>query len=218
MVRQLVLKCFQMTTTAYNPARTPKRRNRGFGSIGAFRARDMVRTGVHPETLRRMLQRGEIQRFGPGRYRMVSAPRSAHTDVALAAAGVPRSIISLLSALRFHGIGTQAPAEVWLAVPRGARVPRLDYPPLNIVRISPQFFDLGVQEHEIEGQAVRICGIERTIADCFRFRNKIGLDVALEALKATWRDRRLDLNRLHKIAERLRVGKVMRPYLEAIVL
>lgn len=165
-----------------------------------------------------MVLRGEIERFGPGRYHMVSAPRSENTDVALAAAGVPRSIISLLSALRFHGIGTQMPAEVWLAVPRAARVPRLYYPPLRIVRISEQFFDLGVEEHQIQGQTVRVYGIERTIADCFRFRNKIGLDVALEALKATWRDRRLDLNRLHKIAERLRVGKVMRPYLEAIVL
>lgn len=165
-----------------------------------------------------MLRRGEIERFGPGRYRVTSLPRSENTGLALAAAGVPHGIVALLSALQFHGIGAQAPAEVWLAVPRAARVPRLNYPPLHIVRISPRLFDLGVQAHQIEGQAVRIYGIERTIADCFRFRNKIGLDVALEALQASWRGRRLDLNRLHQIAERLRVGRVMRPYLETTVL
>lgn len=165
-----------------------------------------------------MLCRGEIERFGPGRYRVASAPRTAQTDLVLAAVGVPHSIISLLSALQFHGIGTQVPAEVWLAVPRAARVPRLNYPPLSVVRISPQLFDLGAQEHQIEGQTVRVYGVERTIADCFRFRNKVGLDVALEALHSSWRARRLDLNRLHQIAERLGVGRIMRPYLEATVL
>jgi predicted transcriptional regulator of viral defense system len=165
-----------------------------------------------------MLRRGEIQQFGPGRYRVASAPRTEHTDLALAATAVRQGIICLLSALEFHGIGTQMPAEVWLAVPRAARVPRLYYPPLRIVRISEQFFDLGVEKHQIQGQTVRVYGVERTIADCFRFRNRIGLDVALEALKASWRTRRLDLNRLHQIAERLRVGRVMRPYLEATVL
>lgn len=127
-------------------------------------------------------------------------------------------MVCLISALRFHDIGTQLPAEVWLAVPRGTRVPRVSAPPLRVVNISQAVFDLGIEEHRIEGQAVRVYGIARTVADCFRFRNKVGLDVALEALTEAWRSKRLNLDELHRIAKKLRVQRVMQPYLETIVL
>ena len=160
-----------------------------------------------------------MERVGPGRYRLAQPARSTeHHDLVVATTAVPRSVVCLTSALQFHGIGTQLSADVWLAVPRGTRVPRLSTPPVRVVRVSPQLFDHVIKEHRIEGQTVRIYGVARTIADCFRFRNKVGLDVALEALAEAWRSKRLDLDELYRIATRLHVQRVMQPYLEAIVL
>jgi predicted transcriptional regulator of viral defense system len=127
-------------------------------------------------------------------------------------------VVCLTSALQFHGIGTQLPAEVWLAVPRGTRMPRLSTPSVRVVRVAPEMFDVGVEAHRVEGQTIRVYGVARTIADCFRFRNKVGLDVALEALAEAWRAKRLNMDELHRVATRLRVQRVMQPYLEAIVL
>jgi predicted transcriptional regulator of viral defense system len=133
-------------------------------------------------------------------------------------AAVPRSVVCLISALRFHDIGTQLPAEVWIAVPRGTRVPRLSAPPLRVINISAAVFELGIEEHRVEGQTVRIYSLARTVAECFRFRNKIGLDVALEALTDSWRSKRLKLDELTQIARTLRIQRVMQPYLETIVM
>ena len=124
----------------------------------------------------------------------------------------------LVSALRFHGIGTQLPHQVWIAVPRGTRVPRLQVPRLRVVNISPALFDLGVEVHRIEGQGVKVYSVARTVADCFRFRNTVGLDVALEALSEAWRSKRLKMDELNRIAKKLRVQRVMQPYLETVVL
>jgi predicted transcriptional regulator of viral defense system len=139
-------------------------------------------------------------------------------DLVVASVAIPSSVVCLVSALRFHNIGTQLPADVWIAVSRGARVPRLSAPPLRVVNISPTVFALGIEEHRIERQTVRIYSVARTIADCFRFRNKIGLDVALEALTDAWRGKRLRLDELNRIAKKLRVQRVMQPYLETVVL
>jgi predicted transcriptional regulator of viral defense system len=166
-----------------------------------------------------MTESGLLERVGPGRYRLPKRARATeHHDLAVATAAVPRSVVCLISALRFHNIGTQLPAEVWIAVPRGARVPRVSTPPLRVVNISPAVFDLGIEEHRIEGHAVRIYSLARTVADCFRFRNKVGLDVALEALTEAWRSKRLKLDELNRIAKKLRVQRVMQPYLETVVM
>lgn len=184
-----------------------------------LRARDVARQGIHTSALTRMTKSGVLERVGPGRYRLPKKTRTTeHHDLAAATAAVPRSVVCLVSALRFHDIGTQLPAEVWIAVPRGARVPRVSAPPLRVVNISAAVFDLGVEEHRIEGQAVRIYSLARTVADCFRFRNKVGLDVALEALTEAWRSKRLKLDELHRIAKKLRVQRVMQPYLETVVI
>lgn len=160
-----------------------------------------------------------LERVGPGRYRLAKRERTTeHHDLVVATAAVPRSVVCLVSALQFHDIGTQLPAEVWIAVPRGTRVPRVSAPPLRVVNIAPAVFDLGLEEHRIEGQTVRVYGLARTVADCFRFRNKVGLDVALEALTEAWRSKRLKLDELNRIAKKLRVLRVMQPYLETIVL
>lgn len=189
------------------------------GQRGAVvRTRDATAAGVHTQILTRMVRIGELERVGPGRYRLANADVTEHHDLVLASTAVPSSVISLLSALRFHNVGTQLPHQVWIAVTRGTRVPRLRHPPLKVVRISPSMFSHGIERHRLEGHIVRVYSLARTVADCFRFRNTIGLDVALEALKEAWRRRRLNLDELHRVAKHLRVNRVMQPYLETIVL
>ena len=184
-----------------------------------LRARDVARQGIHTSTLTRMTRSGALEKVGPGRYRLPTSSRTTeHHDLAVATAAVPRSVVCLISALRFHDIGTQLPAEVWIAVPRGTRVPRVSAPPIRVVNVSTAVFELGIEEHRIEGQTVRIYSLARTVADCFRFRNKVGLDVALEALTDAWRNKRLKIDELNRLAEKLRVQRVMQPYLETVVM
>ncbi len=184
-----------------------------------FRAKDTVATGVHTGTLTRMVRAGQLERVGAGRYQLAAKRRrTEHHDLVMATSAIPQSVVALVSALRFHGIGTQLPHQVWIAVPRGTRVPRLQAPPLRVVNISPALFELGVEVHRIEGQSVKVYGVARTVADCFRFRNTVGLDVALEALSEAWRSKRLKMDELNRIAKKLRVQRVMQPYLETVAL
>jgi predicted transcriptional regulator of viral defense system len=189
------------------------------GSRAVLRARDVAEYGFHTGTLTRLARSGELERVGAGRYKLPTKRRATeHHDLAVATSAVQRSVVCLVSALRFHNIGTQLPHQVWLAVARGTRVPRLIAPPIRVVSVAPEMFAIGIEEHRIQGQVVRVYSVARTVADCFRFRNKVGLDVALEALTEAWRGKRLKLDELNRIAKRLRVQKVMQPYLEAVVL
>ena len=129
---------------------------------------------------------------------------------------VPRRGVCLLSALQYHGIGTQLPSEVWMAIDRRARRPALRYPPLRIVRYSGAALTEGVGSHVVEGRAVKVYKVAKTLADCFKYRNKIGLDVALEALREAWRGKRFTMDELDRYAAICRVQRVMRPYLEAL--
>ena len=216
------VKCLQIPMSVGKTPRADKAANRVLRLAGAqsvLRARDVADQGVHTSTLTRLTRSGALEKVGPGRYRLAKKqPRTEHHDLVVATSTVPRSVVCLLSALRFHDVGTQLPPEVWIAVPRGARVPRLMTPPLHVVNVSTAVFDLGIEEHRIERQVVRVYSLARTVADCFRFRNQIGLDVALEALTDAWRSRRLNVDELNRIAKKLRVHRVMQPYLEAVVL
>jgi predicted transcriptional regulator of viral defense system len=165
-----------------------------------------------------MSRAGQLERVAPGRYRLPGKSPTEHHDLVVTATAIPVSVVCLVSALHFHGIGTQLPHQVWIAVPRGTRVPRLTSPPIRVVNISTAVFDIGIEEHRVEGHVVRVYGVARTVADCFRFRNTVGLDVALEALSEAWRGKRLNLDELNRIAKRLRVQRVMQPYLETVVL
>jgi predicted transcriptional regulator of viral defense system len=148
-------------------------------------------------------------------YRLPEQPITEHHGLALVAAAVPKGVICLLSALQYHGIGTQLTSEVWLALDRRAWRPRLTYPPLRIVRYTGKALSAGVETHQIEGRAVKIYALAKTVADCFKYRNKIGLDVALEALREGWRARRFTMDELDRYAIICRVQRVMRPYIEA---
>ena len=182
-----------------------------------LRTREVAAEGIHTGTLTRMAKAGTLQKVGPGRYRLATSDVTESHSLVLACSIVPSSVACLSTALLFHNLGTQLPREVWLAVPRGTRIPSVAYPPIRVTRIAPAFFDLGIEEHRIEGGVVRVYDVARTVVDCFRFRNKVGLDVALEALIEARRSRRLDLNELNKVAKALRLDRVMRPYLEMLV-
>ncbi len=184
---------------------------------GLISAGDVEEMGIHTQALTRVVAEGVLERVAHGRYRLTDQPMTEHHNLALAAAAAPRGVICLFSALNFHQLGTQLPHQVWLALDRRARRPAIEYPPLKVVRFSKEALSTGVETHRIEGQPVQIFTIAKTIADCFKYRNKIGLDVALEALKEGWRDHRFKMADLERFMEICRMSQVMRPYLEAVV-
>jgi predicted transcriptional regulator of viral defense system len=184
---------------------------------GGASTRDLVESGVHRQVLSRLVASGELERVARGLYRLPQHPQTEHHGLAIVSAAVPRGVICLLSALQFHGIGTQVPSQIWLAIDRRARRPALKYPPLRIVRYTGRALTAGVKSHRIEGQAVPVYCVAKTVADCFKYRNKIGLDVALEALREAWRARRFSMDELDRYAVICRVHRVMRPYVEALV-
>lgn len=178
--------------------------------------RDLAEQGIHRQVLTRLVAQGQIERVARGVYRLPKHPITENHGLALGAAAVPQGVICLLSALQYHGISTQLPSEVWMALDRRAWRPRLAYPPLRIVRFSGAAMSAGVETHRIEGRPVKIYGPSKTVADCFKYRNKIGLDVALEALREGWRTRRFTMDELDRYSAICRVQRVMRPYLEAL--
>lgn len=193
-------------------------------SRGLIRPVDLAAHGLPRVSLTRLVRQGRLARVGRGLYALPDREVSEHTALAEVARMYPRAVVCLLSALRFHDIGTQAPFEVWLAIPNKARSPRLDDPhrswPLRTVRFSKVGLTEGAEEYLIDGVPVRITGVARTVADCFKYRNKIGLDVALEALKdalgKTGQTRRATVDDLWRYAGLGRVSNVMRPYLDAL--
>ena len=185
---------------------------------GIFSAGDVAAAGIHSAWLSRLVAEGLLERLARGIYRLSGSPTTEHHTLALLAAAVPSAVVCLLSALQFHQIGTQLPAEVWIAVERRTARPRLAYPPLRVMRFSGLAFTSGIELHSVEGQEVRVYGIAKTVADCFKCRNKIGLDVALEALSEAWRQGRLSLAELNEYARIDRVQRVLQPYVEAVTL
>ena len=183
---------------------------------GVLRPRDLDPYGVPRSYLTRLERAGRLQRLGRGLYALPDAPLTEHRALAEVAKRVPAGVICLLSALRFHELTSQAPHQVWLAIDRKARRPRLDYPPLRIVRFSGAALREGIEEHTLEGVGVRVFSPAKTVADCFKYRNKIGLDVAIEALRECRRSRACSMDDLWHYAGICRVRNVMRPYLEAV--
>lgn len=184
---------------------------------GVLRIKDLRDRGIHPEYARRMCNRGLLERVSRGLYVTADAEFSANIGLAQVAKRVPHGVVCLLSALQFHGIGTQSPYEVWLALDRNVRRPRMEYPPLRIVRFSGKALTEGIETHKIEHVAVRIYSPAKTVADCFKYRNKIGLDVAIEALRDCRDIKKCTNADLWEYAKVCRVTKVMQPYLEALL-
>jgi predicted transcriptional regulator of viral defense system len=184
---------------------------------GVLRPRDLDAEGIPREYLRRLLIEGLLDRPGRGIYIAAGLTKSTpNHSLAEACKRVPHGVVCLLSALQFHELTTQAPFEVWLAIGEKARLPKVDYPPLRIVRFSGSAMESGIKEHSIEGVGVKVYSPAKTVADCFKYRNKIGLDVALEALRDCWKKRRATMDELWHAAKMCRVANVMRPYLESV--
>jgi len=181
-----------------------------------LRARDVTQHGLPTIALTRLVEAGKLERVARGLYGLTGGKTSEHRSLAEVCARVPRGVVCLLSALRVHEIGTQAPFEVWIAIPQHMVTPRLDQPALRVVRMSDAALAEGVERRTIDGVKVPVFNAARTVVDCFRFRNKIGLDVALEALREGWRQRKFNMDDLWQHATRGRVANVMRPYVEAI--
>jgi len=185
---------------------------------GLVTVRDVEDAGIHTHVLTRLVGEGKLERAARGLYRLPDPDYelTEHHGIVLGASAAPKGVVCLLSALQFHEVGTQLPRQLWMALPRGAREPKPEYPPMRFVHMSGEAFTAGIEEHVLEGRPVKIYDVAKTVVDCFKFRNKIGMDVALEALNESWRERKLDLNLVAKYARVCRVWNVMRPYLEAI--
>lgn len=181
------------------------------------RTRELESQGLTRPRIRALVERGVLEQVSRGLYCVAERAPDEHFTMLAVAARVPQAIICLLSALRFHGIGTQSPHEVWIALGRKARKPRLAGLPVSVVRFSGAALDAGVESRLISERKVRITSPARTVADCFKYRNKIGLDVALESLREAWRSRRATADELWRYAKICRVANVMRPYLEALM-
>ena len=183
---------------------------------GLFRLSEATAAGIHPEYVRRLTANGQLTRVGRGLYAVPAQQATAYHTLAEIAKRVPKGIVCLLTALRFHGIGTQNPREVWLAVNRRGGIPKIDFASVRTVRMSGAALSTGIDEHDIEGVPVRVTSPARTVVDCFKFRNKIGVDVAVEALRDYRRLRKGTVDVLWRQADRLRMTKVIRPYWDAM--
>jgi predicted transcriptional regulator of viral defense system len=182
-----------------------------------LRPRDLADAGLPRDYLWRLYKAGDLERLERGLYAVPGSAFTENRGLAMVARRVPKGVVCLLSALRFHELTTQDPFEVWLAVERGSRVPRGGYPPLRPFVFSKAVFNAGIEEHAIEGATVRVYSPAKTVADCFRYRNKVGLDVALEALRDCWRQRRSTMDEIWDSARVCRVANVIRPYLESLL-
>jgi predicted transcriptional regulator of viral defense system len=195
-------------------ALTPYKLLRAKASV--FRAQDLEAKGVSRPTLKKLTSKGLLHRVGRGLYVKAGANIGENHTLAEIGRRVPNGVVCLLSALRFHNLTTQSPHEIWIAINRRAWNPKIDYLHLRVARFSGAAFDEGQEQPIIEGVPVRIYNPAKTIADCFKYRNKIGLDVAIEALREAWRSRTCTMSELTRYARICRVSNVMRPYLESL--
>ena len=171
---------------------------------------------IHPEYARSLVTKGLLVRSGRGLYVLADSEITEFNNLAIIGKRVPKGVICLTSALRFHNIGTQLPRKVWLALQKGSAQPRLSYPPVSIVRLSGQCFSEGINTHEIEGVTVKIYNPAKTVADCFKFRNRIGLEAAIEAARECLREKKTISDEVYHYAKICRVWNIMKPYMEAL--
>jgi predicted transcriptional regulator of viral defense system len=184
---------------------------------GIMRMASAVQAGIHRNTLYAMRDAGVIEQLSRGLFRLADAPPLANPDLVTVIRRVPRGVVCLISALALHDLTTQIPHEIWLAVPRDSEPPRVHYPPIRVFRYADKAFTEGIETKKMDDTQVRVYSREKTLADCFKYRNKIGLDTAVEALKRYKQQGRIDVDALMRYAQTCRVANVIRPYLEAVL-
>ena len=182
---------------------------------GQLRMSEALQYGISRYTLYKMRDNGMLEQVSRGIYRLVDLPPISNPDLVTVSLRFPKAVICLISALSYHGMTTQIPHAVSVAVPRDARMPALDYPPVHAYKFSAEAFNAGIEKHQIDGVLVQIYCAEKTLADCFKYRNKLGMDIVLEALKLFRSQKKSNMDKLLKYARVCRVEKVMRSYLEA---
>ena len=182
---------------------------------GTLRTCEALRAGIHPRSLYEMRDSGEIEQIARGLFRLAELPPPGEPDLLTIAKKVPQAVFCLLTALAFHRLTTQIPHAVEVALPRTARIPRLDHPPIKVFRFSPESLNAGIETHSLDGVAIRVYCREKSLADVFKYRNKVGLDIALEALRAYRSQPKQDYQAVMRFARVCRVENVIRPYLEA---
>ena len=183
---------------------------------GILRTAQALAEGIHPRTLYELRNQGRVLPLNRGLYRLADLPPLGNPDLATIAVCLPSAVICLVSALSFHGITTQIPHQVDIALPRGTKSPKLTFPPLRIFRFSPSTFGKGIETRTVDKVKVRIYSPARTVVDCFKFRNRIGIDVAVEALRLCRQRRVATIGEILTYACLLRMERVMTPYLEAM--
>ncbi len=184
---------------------------------GIIRTSEALRDGIHPRVFYNLRDNGILEQISRGVFRLAERKPLTNVDLVTVASRIPRAIICLVSALAFHKITTQIPHSVSIALELGAQTPQIGYPPLTVHRFSDKSLEAGVEDHIIDGISVHIYNREKTIADCFKFRNKLGMDITLEALKLYMQQRAFDADKLLCYARICRVEKIMKPYLEAML-
>ena len=183
---------------------------------GLLRPIDVENKGIPRVTLSRLAASGQLEKVSRGLYRLPEKQLSEHEGLICIATKVPNAVFCLLTALQFHELTTQLPRQVWIAMPRGSHTPNLDYPPIKMVQFSGEAYTAGIEVHRQDNIPIKVYSLSKTIVDCFKYRNKIGLDVALEALKDAKSNNKVSATELWHFAKICRVTNVMRPYLEAI--
>ena len=178
----------------------------------------LLGAGISDQSITRLVGEGTLVRVRRGIYQHADSPTSEHHDLIQVTKSASRAVVVLISALRFHEIGTQSPHEVWIQLPAQTRVPKIDWPPIRVIRTRVKALQTeGVERHHFNGTDVTITTPARTVADCFKHRNKLGIDVCVEALRETLNERKARIGEIGEMGRLLRVGKVMRPYLEAMI-
>ena len=186
------------------------------GKSGVVRTSDLTRQGITRVTISRLVSEKKLEKLAHGLYCLPETEFSENESLVIVACRVPQAVFCLLTALQIHNLTTQLPRKVWLAMPKGSHEPKMDYPPLKIVQYSDEAFSDGIEIIESDNIKLRVYNIAKTIADCFKHRNKIGLDVAIEALKEAYSKNKVTVDELWHYAKICRVANVMRPYIEAI--
>lgn len=183
---------------------------------GVLRTVQALRAGIHPRDLYALRETGVLETVSRGVYRLSELPPLADPDLAVVASRVPRAVIAVVSALHFHGLSTETPTAVSIALPRGTNRPRLEWPPLRVYWFSGALYREGIETHERDGVTLKVYGAARTVTDCFRLRNRLGIGVAVEALRTGLEERKFTRAHLLRVATICRVARVVRPYLEAL--
>ncbi len=202
-----------MVTTAAKEANIRKAFRRGGGVLRTGQA---LHAGVHPRDLYALRDAGALEQVSRGVYRLADLPPLAEPDLVTVALRVPKAVIALVSALHFHGLTTEIPHEVSIALPKQTSRPKLDWPPLRVYWLSGAMFTSGIETHERDGVPLRVYSAAKTVADCFKFRNSLGIEVAVEALRTGIQERKLTPAEVLRAARICRVAEVVRPYLEAL--